>query len=392
MPSVTLTNRRIPRSRLHHSSSPILHHLRHPSLLAAIKNTAPVHTDLSSSFENPKSRTNHICRHQLPHHHNNHRTHIREQLVSCRLSPPPLLTIGIFIIFELYNTIVVTETGSGFELHQHHWCLWLRNTRHLCWAGTFDLVGMIVYEVDQLPYQNTFYNGTIEVVEAGGLVSVETLFLISLGIGLFILCVLWVRGQMQNLSKLLPDQSVNGADKVFKWKWFRHLPSTTHLHLCHHKTHKVPSTCTLQAFDSLLQKLHTYVPLGASGTDLYAGAGVIGLSVASTGKCRKELFIFWSDVLVVDPLRKGLDPSLINLLALYNNVMLQSSRSGSSQVYSQQQVVAIFVIGSVELQSLVKKDILLPSDPFGINKAERFVLGSNPKTTTPQTKYLKNHA
>lgn len=61
-------------------------------------------------------------------------------------------------------------------------------------AGTFDLVGMIVYEVDQLPYQNTFYNGTIEVIEAGGLVSLETLFLISLGIVLFILFGLWVRG------------------------------------------------------------------------------------------------------------------------------------------------------------------------------------------------------
>ncbi|KAI3750399.1 hypothetical protein L2E82_21034 [Cichorium intybus] len=215
----------------------------------------------------------------------------------------------MFLFLSEYFEISVTETGSGFELHQHHWFLWLRNTRHLCWdcdiAGTFDLVGMIVYEVDQLPYQNTFYN-----------VLLKSLKLVAL----------------------------------FKWKWFRHPPSTTHLHLCHHKTHKVPSTCTLQAFDSLLQKLHTYVPLGASGTDLYAGAGVIGLSVASTGKCRKELFIFWSDVLMVEPLRKGLDPSLINLLALYNNVMLQSSRPGSSQVYSQQQVVAIFVIGSVELQ------------------------------------------
>ncbi|CAI9280300.1 unnamed protein product [Lactuca saligna] len=68
-------------------------------------------------------------------------------------------------------------------------------------AGTFDLVGMIVYEVDQLPYQNIFYNGTIEVTEAGGLVSVETLFLISLGFALFVLFGLWVRGQMQNLSK-----------------------------------------------------------------------------------------------------------------------------------------------------------------------------------------------
>ncbi|KAI3690779.1 hypothetical protein L2E82_48986 [Cichorium intybus] len=55
----------------------------------------------------------------------------------------------------------------------------------------------------------------------------------------------------------------------------------------------------MEAFDSLLQKLHKYVPLGASVTDLYAGAGVIGLSLASTGKCRKELFIFCSDCLKV---------------------------------------------------------------------------------------------
>lgn len=68
--------------------------------------------------------------------------------------------------------------------------------------GTFDLVGTIVYEIDQLPYQNTFYNGTIEVIEAGGLVSVETVFLVSLGISLLIFLGLWVRGQIQNLSKV----------------------------------------------------------------------------------------------------------------------------------------------------------------------------------------------
>lgn len=68
--------------------------------------------------------------------------------------------------------------------------------------GTFDLVGTIVYEIDQLPYQNTFYNGTIEVIEAGGLVSIETVFLVSLGISLLIFLGLWVRGQIQNLSKV----------------------------------------------------------------------------------------------------------------------------------------------------------------------------------------------
>lgn len=53
--------------------------------------------------------------------------------------------------------------------------------------GTFDLVGTIVYEIDNLPYQNTFYNGTIEVTEAGGLISVETVFLVSLGLALLVL-------------------------------------------------------------------------------------------------------------------------------------------------------------------------------------------------------------
>ncbi|KAF4382045.1 hypothetical protein G4B88_006677 [Cannabis sativa] len=67
--------------------------------------------------------------------------------------------------------------------------------------GTFDLVGTIIYEIDQHPYQNTFYNGTIEVVEAGGFVSVESVFLVTLGIALLVLLVLWVHGQIQHLSK-----------------------------------------------------------------------------------------------------------------------------------------------------------------------------------------------
>ncbi|KAI7755727.1 hypothetical protein M8C21_018267 [Ambrosia artemisiifolia] len=67
--------------------------------------------------------------------------------------------------------------------------------------GTFDLVGTIVYEIDQVPYQNVFYNGTIEVTEAGGLVSVETVFLVSLGLALLVLFGLWIRTQLQSLSK-----------------------------------------------------------------------------------------------------------------------------------------------------------------------------------------------
>lgn len=44
-----------------------------------------------------------------------------------------------------------------------------------------------------------------------------------------------------------------------------------------------------QAFDALLRKLHKYVPYESSVADLYAGAGVIGLSLAATRKCRQDL-------------------------------------------------------------------------------------------------------
>ncbi|KAJ4729450.1 RNA methyltransferase [Melia azedarach] len=109
-----------------------------------------------------------------------------------------------------------------------------------------------------------------------------------------------------------------------------------------------------RAFDILLRKLQKNVPYGASVTDLYAGAGVIGLSLAATRKCRSvkcveinkesklsfektvsrlpksvESSISWhnadtavdpqswlvgADVLVVDPPRKGLDSSLVDAL------------------------------------------------------------------------------
>ncbi|KAJ7978572.1 Translocon-associated protein subunit alpha [Quillaja saponaria] len=67
--------------------------------------------------------------------------------------------------------------------------------------GTFDLVGTIIYEIDQHPYQSTFFNGTIEVVEAGAFLSIESVFLVTLGIALIVILVLWIRGQIQQLSK-----------------------------------------------------------------------------------------------------------------------------------------------------------------------------------------------
>ncbi|KAL6545978.1 hypothetical protein OROGR_009852 [Orobanche gracilis] len=68
-------------------------------------------------------------------------------------------------------------------------------------SGAFDLVGIIVYEIDQHPYQSTFYNGTIEVTEAGGMLSVESVFLFCLGVALLGLLGFWIRGQVRNFSK-----------------------------------------------------------------------------------------------------------------------------------------------------------------------------------------------
>ena len=68
--------------------------------------------------------------------------------------------------------------------------------------GTFDLVGTIIYDIDQHPYQSTFYNGTIEVVEAGVFLSVESVFLVTLGIALLVLLGFWLHGQFQRISKV----------------------------------------------------------------------------------------------------------------------------------------------------------------------------------------------
>lgn len=68
-------------------------------------------------------------------------------------------------------------------------------------AGTFDLVGKIVYEIEKTPYQSTFYNGTIEVAEASGPLTIETVFLVTLATSLLAALGFWIRGQFQRLSK-----------------------------------------------------------------------------------------------------------------------------------------------------------------------------------------------
>ncbi|CAJ2654766.1 unnamed protein product [Trifolium pratense] len=80
--------------------------------------------------------------------------------------------------------------------------------------GSFDLVGTIIYEIDEHPYQSTFFNGTVEVVESVGFLSIESVFLVTLGIALLVLLGLWIHGQVQNLSK------VQNLFALFVWKHY----------------------------------------------------------------------------------------------------------------------------------------------------------------------------
>ncbi|XP_022135777.1 translocon-associated protein subunit alpha-like [Momordica charantia] len=77
--------------------------------------------------------------------------------------------------------------------------------------GNFDLVGTIFYEVNQNAYQSVFFNGTIEVVEASGVISIESVFLVTLGIALLVLLGLWIHGQIQ---QKLSKKTKRAASKV----------------------------------------------------------------------------------------------------------------------------------------------------------------------------------
>ncbi|CAN6485365.1 unnamed protein product [Victoria cruziana] len=94
---------------------------------------------------------------------------------------------------ELYNAAVPVSVQATFP--------YVFDINKYLQPGAFDLVGTIVYEVDEQQYNSVFYNGTIEVIEAGGFVSVESVFLVTLAIAITGLLGLWIYGQLQNLSK-----------------------------------------------------------------------------------------------------------------------------------------------------------------------------------------------
>lgn len=105
-----------------------------------------------------------------------------------------LLTSEIACIFsQLYFKMQLNQWSGMLDLN-HLICVMQ--------PGAFDLVGTIYYEIDQQPYQSTFYNGTIEVVEAGAMLSIESVFLVTLGCALLVLLGLWIHGQIQHLSKV----------------------------------------------------------------------------------------------------------------------------------------------------------------------------------------------
>eukprot|EP01018_Ginkgo_biloba_P013463 Gb_35947 [translate_table: standard] len=88
--------------------------------------------------------------------------------------------------------------------------------------GEFSLVGSMFYEVDEQLYQTVFYNGTIEVVEGSGILSIETVFLITLGLALLGLSGLWIYGQIQRFSKKTKrtkkvEVGTKNADTTNEW-------------------------------------------------------------------------------------------------------------------------------------------------------------------------------
>lgn len=92
-------------------------------------------------------------------------------------------------------------------------------------SGEYDLIGTIVYEIDHNPYQSTFYNGTIEVTEVGGLLSVESVFLFCLAVALLGLLGIWIRGQIQNFSKVI---ILSGFCSCTPFALLPNLPSAIH--------------------------------------------------------------------------------------------------------------------------------------------------------------------
>ncbi|KAL8474857.1 hypothetical protein ACS0TY_031323 [Phlomoides rotata] len=189
---------------------------------------------------------------------------------------------------------------------------------------------------------------------------------------------LWIKGGPRSKVHLIHSVWANfqtsTTNVIFGNRW-RHLLGERDFweHVGGIDVSMVPSSfgqANTRAFNSLLHKLQKYVPNGASVVDLYAGAGVIGLSLAATRKCRsvkcvevnkeakhsfektasrlptnRDCNISWhqadaskdplswlmgSDVVVVDPPRKGLDTSLLIALESLSSMKIKDNLSDSN--------------------------------------------------------------
>ncbi|RWW11604.1 hypothetical protein GW17_00024773 [Ensete ventricosum] len=117
-----------------------------------------------------------------------------------------LVSVSVnFLLQEFYNASVPVSAQATFP-YVFAVSKYLQVSSLIIFAmqpGSFDLVGTVVYGIDQQPYQNVFYNGTIEVVDAGGVLTIESVFLVTLGVALIVLLAFWAYGQIQQLSKVL---------------------------------------------------------------------------------------------------------------------------------------------------------------------------------------------
>ncbi|KAJ7524187.1 hypothetical protein O6H91_18G081000 [Diphasiastrum complanatum] len=103
------------------------------------------------------------------------------------------ISIQNFTTQELNNSIVPPGVQASFS--------YPFTVYEYLLPGQLAFVASIFYEVDDELHRTVFYNGTIEVVESSGFISGETVFLITLGLGLLGLFSMWIYGQFQRLSK-----------------------------------------------------------------------------------------------------------------------------------------------------------------------------------------------